>query len=507
MPALLTTPRLERAARLLWGLVLLTLPVTSFRYMPDFMGRTLIQPLAFYPLAPLIPLLLVLFWRQRRLPLPGNISLLLAFLLFALIASLAGILYAPIPLRVATYDDRVLRAWFSLLVGLAFFFAAFWMNRSERDIKASLKWIYAGLALTILWSLVQALALNTSLIPRSLINQIQTLFSARPLLPRRISGFAYEPSWLADQFIIFFLPWVFAALLARRPLLRQKWVEPLLVLFSLGVLVFTYSRSGLLSALLCIALVFILTGRDLMRRAWTWLLQPFRRRKLALTSGLLLRFGLFAVLVAGLLATAGFLARYDYFARLWDVGEGESAVDYLVDISAGQRLAYMQAGFAVYEGAPLTGAGLGAASLSLFPNYPDWAFVIPEVARQLSPDSNLIPNVKSLYVRLLAETGLPGFWFFVVFFLSFLAFIRRMVISGDAFLRFVAVAGLFAWLGIAIRNLTQDSFTFPIMWIALGMLAGPASGLLKNHSPWRKFNETDTLAPRRARPARRRPRL
>src|SRR3972149_6408746 len=180
------TPPLERAARFLWGLVLLPLPVTSFSYMPDFMGRTLIQPLAFYPLALLIAVLFVFFWRQGRIPLPSNINLLLAFLLFALIASLVGILYAPIPLRGAGYDDRVLRAWFSLLVGLAFFFAAFWMNRSERDLRYSLRWIYAGLALTILWSLIQAVAVNTSLIPRSFINQIQTLFSARPLLPRRI---------------------------------------------------------------------------------------------------------------------------------------------------------------------------------------------------------------------------------------------------------------------------------------------------------------------------------
>src|SRR3990170_4737203 len=159
-------PPLERAARFLWGLVLLTLPVTSFRYMPDFMGRTLIQPLAFYPLGLLIPVLLVLFWRARRIPLPANFNLLLAFLLFALIGSLLGALYAALPLRGAQYEERVLRGWLSLLIGLAFFFAAFWMNRSENDLRNSLKWIYASLALTIAWSLVQAVAVNTSLIPQ-----------------------------------------------------------------------------------------------------------------------------------------------------------------------------------------------------------------------------------------------------------------------------------------------------------------------------------------------------
>jgi len=112
------------------------------------------------------------------------------------------------------------------------------------------------------------------------------------------------------------------------------------------------------------------------------------------------------------------------------------------------------------------------SGLYLLPKYPDWSVLIPEVARQLSPDSNLIPNTKSLYVRLLAETGLPGFWLFVVFFVSFLAIILRMHASGTPFLRFVAVAGLFGWFGIALRNLTQDSFTIPIMWVMLGMVVG-----------------------------------
>ncbi len=466
MLASLSTPRLERAARFLWGLVLLTLPVTSFRYMPDFMGRTLIQPLSFFPLALLIPILLFLFWRARRVPLPANFNLLLAFLLFALIGSLLGVLYAALPLRGAQYEERVLRGWFSLLIGLAFFFAAFWMNRSESELRNSLKWIYASLALTILWSLVQAVAVNTSLIPRNLINQIQLLFSVRPLLARRISGFAYESAWLADQIVIFYLPWVLAAFFTGRRLFKERWVEPVLIFLSLAVLVFTYSRGGLISAALCILVVLILMGRDLMRRTWAWIARPLS------ASNLWLRLGLLLLIVLTLIAAGSFLSRYEYFSNIWTLGESEDPLGYLVDIGAGQRLAYAIAGYQVFEEQPLTGVGLGASGLYLLPKYPDWAVLIPEVALQMSPDSNLIPNTKSLYVRLLAETGLPGFWLFIVFFVSFLAIILRMHASGSRFLRFVAVAGLFAWVGIALRNLTQDSFTIPIMWVMLGMLVG-----------------------------------
>ncbi|MEX2144237.1 MAG: O-antigen ligase family protein [Anaerolineales bacterium] len=466
MVTLLSTPQLQRVSRFLWGLVLLTLPVTSFRYMPDFMGRTLIQPLAFYPLVALLLVLIILFWRSGGVPLPSNIRLLLAFLLFAIIGSLLGALYSALPLRGAHYEERVLRGWFSVIIGLAFFFAAFWMNRTEKDLQHSLKWIYASLGLTILWSLVQAVAVNTTLIPRNLVNQIQLIFSVRPLLQRRISGFAYESAWLADQIVIFYLPWLFAAFFKGRALLKQHWIEPLLIILSLAVLVFTYSRGGLLSAVVCILAVFVMLGRGLIQRAWRWLARPLS------PPGLALRVGLLLALVVTLVATGSFLSRYQYFSNLWDLGDSDDPLGYLVDIGAGQRLAYALAGYQVYTEHPLTGVGLGASALYLLPHYPDWSITIPEVARQISPDSDLIPNTKSLYVRLLAETGLPGFWLFAVFFLSFLAISLRMHASANRFLRFVAVAGVFAWLGIALRNLTQDSFTLPIMWVALGMLVG-----------------------------------
>ncbi len=470
MQSLFSTSNLQRSARFVWGVLLLTLPVTSFRYMPDFLGRTLIQPLAFYPLVVLLFLLAVFFWRERRIPLPVNIKLLLAFVVFAAIASAVSMLFATIPLRDAEQLGRILRGWFSLLIGLAFFFAAFWMNRTEGDLQHSLRWIYAALGLTVAWSLVQAVAVNTSLIPRSIVNDIQTLFSARPLLPRRISGFAYEPAWLADQIVIFFLPWTFAALLSGRSLFKRRWVEGGLVLLLLAVLVFTYSRGGLVTALACLIIVFLLFGRDVLGRVWAWIAAPFRGR--TAIGGLALRLVLLAAVVASLVAAGSFLARYEYFASIWDLGDEENPVDYLVDISAGPRLAYAMAGYRVYEEHPLTGVGLGASGLYLFEHYPEWASNIPEVARQLAPDSNLIPNTKNLYIRLLAELGLPGFWLFVAFLVSFLTVIRKMATSGHRFLQFVAAAGTFIWIGVVARNITQDSFTVPIMWVTLGMLIG-----------------------------------
>ena len=44
----------------------------------------------------------------------------------------------------------------------------------------------------------------------------------------------------------------------------------------------------------------------------------------------------------------------------------------------------------------------------------------------------------------------------------------------EDWVRFAMVAGIFAWLAIALYNLTQDSLTTPNLWIVPGILVGLA---------------------------------
>ncbi len=207
---------LEKISRLLWGLVLLTLPVTSFRYFPFLGKHTYVRPLAFYPLALLyVVLFLRLFIERRGLSSPKGVSKpgiqsllpwsnsllpLLFFALFAIAVTAAGALLAPVPLRGHEYWSRTLRAFFTFGIGLSFFFAALWMHRDLDDVRHSLKWLYAGLVLTMLWAAVQATAFYTPLLKKGQVSEWQLLFSVRgiPKL-RRVSGFAFEASWLAGQ--------------------------------------------------------------------------------------------------------------------------------------------------------------------------------------------------------------------------------------------------------------------------------------------------------------------
>ena len=86
--------------------------------------------------------------------------------------------------------------------------------------------------------------------------------------------------------------------------------------------------------------------------------------------------------------------------------------------------------------------GLGASGFYIYQNLPDWALTtVPEIAKQLSPENRLYPNPKNLYVRLLAETGLIGFFLFVAFQFYMLGDMLNLFTRDEAWARFAAVPG------------------------------------------------------------------
>ena len=461
---------LDKLTRFLWAATLITLPVTSFRYFP-IGDDTLVRPLALYPLVLLLPLLLIQWIRgQRPSPWVSELILLGLFTLFTLTTSSFGSVFDPIPLRGQTYFGRVIRAWFTLVIGLSFFTSASWMNRNETDLKFTVKWILAGLCLDIAWSGIQALTFYTPLLDKVMVTHWQLAFSMRELVrTNRISGMAYEPSWFAGQIATIYMPWLFAALLNKTRLTRAKWLEPVLFAITALLLLATYSRGGLLITVGVAGFVFLLLGQSVLKNIWVWFILGFRAHAL----NLLIRITLVIAVIAVVAGTIFFLGRKNYFRRLWETS-ANTISEYVVDINAGARGAYAIGALAAFDEYPLTGVGLGASGFYIYQNLPDWVLTtVPEIARQLDPNNKLYPNPKNIYVRLLAETGLIGFVLFLVFQLSVLGDALN-ALRGAGLLRMLGIAGLFAWLAISLYNFTQDSLATPNIWLIPGVLAGIA---------------------------------
>ncbi len=472
----LSNERLEKWMQALWGLILLTVPVTSFRWLPNVMGTTQVRPLAFYPLALLVPLLLVYLVRTKSFRWPKPSAPLIGFLFIAVVSTVIGGLYAPLDLRGQFYWGWSLRAWLSLGVGMGFFWVAVLLSRSEEIVRKSLPWLYSGLVLTIIWGLIQALALNTSLIDVNWVNKIQLSFSIRQAVRWRVSGFAYEPSWLADQLVIYYFPWLFAALLTRYRMTRFTWLEPVLTIGTLVLLLLTYSRSGMIELIVAVTITMLTVGRGILASIWSWFWAPFVSPEIP---GRLNRILILLLVALILFAAFMWLDRYDYFASLWTADLSRGLISYVQDIAAAPRVAYIQAGINIFNLHPWLGVGLGGSSFYLFEHLPNWALTNPyEISMQFSPDSTIIPNVRNLVIRLLSETGIIGFWLYYAFMLSILGSIRKMFLSRRKLMVYASVAGLTAWPAIVLRQFTQSTFASPVIWISLGMVVGYAHHVL-----------------------------
>ncbi|MCQ3936390.1 MAG: hypothetical protein DPW18_05010 [Chloroflexi bacterium] len=464
----------ETLPRLLWALAMLTLPVTSFRWFPGLGESALVRPLALYPLAFLLPLLLVLAQRKKiSLVWAGAFTALGVFVLFTLFSASFGALINPIPLRGQTYDGRALRALITLFIGIAFFIGAVWMNKDEADLRFTVKWIFAGLCLNLAWSGLQAVTFYTGWLDKEMVTHWQLAFSMRELVrTNRISGLTYEPAWLAGQLATIYIPLLFAAVLTKYRITLVRWLEPALLGLSTLVLLATYSRGGLLITLGVTGLVTLLFGRDVLRAMWTWFMRGFTERRF---TAFIFRLSI-VLAIAGVIAGAFiFLSQKNYFRRLWEINAG-SLSEYIVDINAGARGAYSVGALGAFEEYPLTGVGLGGSGFYIYQNLPDWSLTtVPEIAKQLNPASRLYPNPKNLYVRLLAETGLIGFVLYLAVQFNLLGETLSLLNRREDWARFAAIAGVFAWLAVALYNFTQDSLTTPNIWIVPGILAGLAA--------------------------------
>ncbi|HXQ33263.1 MAG TPA: hypothetical protein VN843_04500, partial [Anaerolineales bacterium] len=300
---------MSRFIRFLWGAALFTLPVTSFRYFPFLGETTYVRPLAFYPVAFLLPLLVIQLWRGKfSIPCAGALTPLTVFVLFTLAATSFGALLDPLPLRGQEYVGRAIRAWATLIIGLSFFVSAVWMNRNEEDLKFTAKWLLAGFVTDVLWSGVQSLAFYTPLLEKVTVTHWQRAFSMRELVrTNRVSGMAYEPAWLAGQIVTVYMPWLFAALLTRVRVTRFKWLEITLLGFAALLLLATFSRGGLLIAAIASILTFLFAGRSELQILWKWFTAGFQRG-----GEWILRVGAL-VLIFGALAGAGvFLSQKGY---------------------------------------------------------------------------------------------------------------------------------------------------------------------------------------------------
>ena len=481
---LVSKDRLDKCIDFLWGLALVSLPVTSFPFMPFVGQETQVRPLSIYPMLLMLPLLLLQIWKKKIKIWHAVFTPLFVFILIIIATAFAGAFYAPLELRGQVYWGRFLRSAITVMIGLAFFFYASWTTRSQAGLLASLKWLYLGLFISFLWGFVQLLVYSGWFMTENSLDLIQKLFSISGISLKnlRIPGFAFEPSWLAGQIAVIYLPWLFASILTGFSLTRWRWLEFVLIAMSVFLLVLTYSRSGLLMVLIACFLTALFFGRQKFIQVWDWWKRPLipdQDQKPKKLPAFAIRLGIILGLIVLLGLSLQALGNNTYFSRIWQ-SRKSNLVEYVIDIYAGPRLAYSWSGMETFSQHPWTGVGLGASGFYLYSNLPDWSKTfIPEISTLLSPTNSIYPNTKNLFVRIIAETGILGLGAFLGFLLYMLGKILTFSNAPGIETRFFWVTGIFTWIVLILFCLTQDSFAMPNIWLNFGMLLG-VSGLVSN---------------------------
>jgi len=478
---------MERMRKAAWAILLLTLPVTSFPYFPDFMGLStaVVRPLALYPLIVLTAIeVLPSVLRKERLP--AAAAPLAAFCMAAAAATVFSFVDPPFPLAGQTPLSRALRAFVTLGIGIAFLYSA-WRMSARRDggVQAA-RWILIGSTLSMLWGGLQAVRLSAGWPGYEQMNILHRFFSVRDMHLYRVTGLAYEPSWFADHLVVLTIPLLLASLATSQYLFskgrRGLLITCSLLALSLANLLFTYSRGGIAvcAGIAILLLVFEGFRRRLTLRQWFRAedvpnrAQIERRRVTALRwSGALI--GGTAVLVG----IGYILSRNDYFLVLWSrLGRISNLRNYLVSIGSGPRLALWQAGLGVFMEHPFVGVGLGQSGFWMWDQLPVWVFNYrSEIMETFASATMGYPNPKNLWIKLLAETGLLGIMVFGIFFVLVILLAFHLYLHGDRHQRFIGLFGILSLTAIMIEGFSLDSFANPTMWISAGMLLGAIRAL------------------------------
>lgn len=456
-----------------WAALLVLLPVTSMPLVKALVRSSTVASPSILALA-----VLVIFWllpyllRRGRLPV---VSIpLFAFVSAAVLSSAAAYFLAAPSFKDHQMLRQIIEAFITLGVGLSYYLVTVtWVTDRERLV-FSLRWINLAGGLILLWCLAQALAWFGFGRYPDWMRAFQDQLSLGPMYRGRVTGFALEPSWLAHQLNMLYLPLWLAATLQRWTSYRRKFmgltVENGLLVGGVLALGLSFSRVGYGAFMLVLTYLFLRYNRRLVSWLQNRLTVKTGRRPWVRGAVLL------ALVAVYLLAGFGVLTMFSrldprmenvFRTSYWRDG---GFLTYANELQFGERAVYWQSGWNIFTDYPILGVGLGNAGFYFQEHLPAYAWKMVEV-RRLMYRVNELPNTKNLWVRLLSETGLVGFSVFVSWLVVLWRSARYLITQhADALIKVLGMSGMFVLLGLLMEGFSIDSFALPYLWISTGLL-------------------------------------
>ena len=465
--------KLHRLEKVIWYLLVLSLPFTSMPAIKTLLGSDSVASPAIVFLIVLILIMPIKLVKSRQLLISKKIIPLLLFLSIAVLATLIALFYKVPAFKGFDYFRPGLTALATLVLGVMFFTAA-----SSFPVKADVKkktlilinW--SGL-LILIWCLIQAGYWYGSHHYPPWMYKIQGVLSARILFRQRVTGFALEPSWLAHQLNMLYLPlWLSATINGysnHSIKIRKFSFENLLLIGGVFVLALTLSRVGFMAFMMMLLLVIILLHNRFVVVVNNWIGKrkgnQFRLSQTVISFAIL--FAYFILFLIFLVIYSRFDPRMGGFFNI-NLGLDNPLLRYFNQMKFGDRVIYWLTGWNIFNRFPVVGTGLGNAGFYFPENIPAYGWSLIEV-RKLLYRSDILLNIKSLWFRLLAETGVIGFSLFIGWLVSLYATLAEKIKSRLPMERTLGFAGVFVLAGLIFEGMSIDSFAMPYWWVSLGL--------------------------------------
>lgn len=477
---------LSKISWAVWAVLLVTIPITSSPLIALFIPETPVSPLSGVPLVLLFFLWIVPFLLRAR-ELPKIMIPLAVFIVVALVATFRAPFLELYPFKGNSVFDHSIRALITLGIGVGFYFVTATLPNSPAKIRSSLRWIYVGAGLMFIWSTVQIIRLPYSFNPAPIeLARIQKYISITDLFRYRISGMAYEPSWLADQLAILYLPMFMGSIVAGYSVFPMIWkrvsVEHILLLWGSIILFFTYSRIGLVAFFATIGVLMIRISSMIIEDR---IQSVHARSRWSMRQLRPMYWGsvIFLFLVAVAIITVLAFVTYEPFADLLKVNWGERlqserhplVFNLVNSFRYAERVMYWISAFLVFCQFPFLGVGLGNLGFLFRDVVPAFGYYLPEILAVLGPDHAFVPNAKSLWLRILAETGLIGFTVFAVWLILLGFGTRRLILRESKLLKVLGIAGGLSLIAQIFEGFSLDTFALPQLWIVMGFVTAALS--------------------------------
>ncbi len=456
-----------------WILFVLVLPLTSVPVIVRLVHSDVVAA----PSALILPILLVgwglpaLFCRKQ---LSDNASPFILFVLAALLATAVSFFYVIPEFKGQDPKSNSLSAVITLFVGFSFYLVSLLWHDDQEKLRKTFQLLnLSGLAVC-LWTIAQAVCWYKYQRYPEWMKTIQFSLSVGNLYRQRFVGFTLEPSWLAHQFNLLYLPYWFAASVTGYSSFRCRkgflTIERILFVIGLSVLFLTLSRVGYAAFLLTaafFAMVFVRRRiRSIVRRK-----APGKQRGFTFLAyiGIVLILAAIGWILLRLLTKLDF--RMAEFFNLNLKGRSDPLFYFAERISMAARLVYWDGGIRIFNSHPILGVGLGHAGFYLPQNLHSYAYRLIEVHNLLYRSTTLL-NIKSLWIRILAETGLIGFIFFFVWYIHSLLGNAVRLDHPDPIKAAAAWMGCFTLLAFLLEGFSLDTFALPYLWFSVGLAAG-----------------------------------